>query len=76
MTEETLFSVCKIKSSRSLVSSRSETDIADQRAGHSDQDDNGLDEEDASALEELLEDGVISPPTSLPANWCLTFLGR
>ena len=51
------------KAPRSLVSTKLETDIAKQRAGHSDQDasdDNGLDEEDASALEGLLEGGVIS----------------
>ena len=64
MTEETLFSVCKIDSQDRSYLLGCETDIAEQHAGHSDQnasDDNGLDEENASALEELLEGGVISP---------------
>ena len=79
MTEETHISVCKIKPSRSLVSSGVETDIADQHAGHSNRDasgDNGLDEEDAGVQKDLLEDGVIFPLPSLPANWCFIFLGR
>ena len=69
MTEETHISVCKIEPSRSLVASRVETDIANQHADHFNRDasgDNGLDEEDAGAQKNLLEDGAIFPLPSLP----------
>ncbi len=53
-------------------------DIPEQHAGHPRQnasDDNGLDEEDASALEELLEGGVIAP-LQAPSQLVSTSLGR